>query len=38
MRRVQTSNIRAFFRELRARGYVEGDNIVIERYSGMGQD
>jgi putative tryptophan/tyrosine transport system substrate-binding protein len=31
------SNIRAFFKELRARGYVEGDNIVIERYSGMGQ-
>ena len=31
------SEIRAFFGELRAHGYAEGDNIVIERYSGMGQ-
>src|ERR1700730_15883060 len=28
---------RAFFEELRRLGYVEGDNLVIERYSGEGR-
>src|SRR4051812_49772505 len=27
---------RAFFRELRRLGYVEGDNLLIERYSAEG--
>jgi hypothetical protein len=29
--------IQAFFRELRQLGYVEGQNILIERYSGKGR-
>jgi hypothetical protein len=27
----------AFFKELRRLGYVEGQNIVVERYSGAGR-
>jgi putative ABC transport system substrate-binding protein len=29
---------RAFFEELRLRGYVEGQNLVVERYSGEGRE
>jgi putative tryptophan/tyrosine transport system substrate-binding protein len=28
---------RAFFQELRRLGYVEGRNLIVERYSGLGQ-
>ena len=28
---------RAFFAELRQLGYIEGQNLVVERYSGEGQ-
>jgi putative tryptophan/tyrosine transport system substrate-binding protein len=28
---------REFFRELRRLGYVEGRNLIVERYSGMGR-
>src|SRR5918912_1185029 len=31
------AHYRAFFQELRRRGYVEGENLVVERYSGAGQ-
>jgi putative ABC transport system substrate-binding protein len=31
-------NWRAFFEELRLHGYVEGQNIVVERYSGEGRE
>src|SRR4026208_2054653 len=29
--------VRAFFKEFRRLGYVEGDNLLIERYSGEGR-
>ncbi len=31
------AHYRAFLQELRRRGYVEGENLVVERYSGAGQ-
>src|SRR5262249_42985981 len=30
-------NYRAFFQELRRLGYVEGRNLIVERYSGLGR-
>jgi putative ABC transport system substrate-binding protein len=35
----ETSNIRfkAVFGELRRLGYIEGHNLIVERYSGEGQ-
>jgi putative ABC transport system substrate-binding protein len=38
---TETSNLpgwRAFFQELRLLGYVEGQNLVVERYSGEGRE
>jgi len=37
---TETSSLRlwrAFFQELRRLGYVEGRNLIVERYSGLGQ-
>ncbi len=37
---IETSSIRfyrAFFQELRRLGYVEGRNLIVERYSGLGR-
>src|SRR6266542_5604587 len=37
---TETSSLRfyrAFFQELRRLGYVEGRNLIVERYSGMGR-
>ena len=37
---TETSSIRlyrAFFQELRRLGYVEGRNLIVERYSGQGR-
>src|SRR5262249_60647228 len=36
---TETSSLlyRALFQELRLRGYVEGQNLVVERYSGEGR-
>jgi putative ABC transport system substrate-binding protein len=31
------SRFRAFFGELRRLGYIEGQNLIVERYSGEGQ-
>src|ERR671933_1958733 len=32
-----SSYFRELFKELRRRGYVEGENLIVERYSGAGQ-
>ena len=34
---TQSADVRALFEELRRRGYVEGRNLVVERYSGEGK-